>query len=461
LKATLSSTERQMVIVALLLAAVVGLFIAAESGQRRLEHVSQRVEQAAQRERVLADFSQLLSEAESSQRGYLLLGDPHYLAPYQEAARNLPKTLQGLDDAFASAEATMRSEVAQLKQLSSARFAEMDEALRLYRERGRAPAVQMLRTDVGAATMTQITERVSRIQAEESSNVLQASHSWQISRWVNFAITSAALLTSLSLVLLLSRLVLGHVRSKEREAQDLAERQTELEGLVKRRTEELSELSTHLQSVAEQEKSALSRELHDELGGLLVAARMDVSWLENRLATKDPETQAHFKRIHEALQAGVDVKRRVVENLRPTLLDNLGLLPALRWQVAEACGRAGLKYIERYPPTELQLTPEASIAIFRIVQEALTNILKHARAQTAEISLELQGSWLVLRMRDDGVGLPLERLQTLRSHGLAAMRQRATGLGGRLQVTHPAPHGTEIEVRMPLERVLAQPAASA
>jgi signal transduction histidine kinase len=157
----------------------------------------------------------------------------------------------------------------------------------------------------------------------------------------------------------------------------------------------------------------------------------------------------------------VDVKRRVVENLRPTLLDNLGLLPALRWQVAETCGRAGLRYLERYPPTELQLTPEASIAIFRIVQEALTNILKHARAQTVEISLELQGPWLVLRIRDDGVGLPLERLQAPRSHGLAAMRHRASGLGGRWLVVRPGGRGTEIEVRLPLERVLAQPAASA
>src|SRR5882762_6168856 len=115
---------------------------------------------------------------------------------------------------------------------------------------------------------------------------------------------------------------------------------------------------------------------------------MDFTWLEDRVATSDAEVQAHFKRVHDALQAGVDVKRRVVENLRPTLLDNLGLFPALRWQVADTCGRAGLKCTERYPPEELSLTPEASIAIFRIVQEALTNILKHAQARNVEISIE-------------------------------------------------------------------------
>jgi signal transduction histidine kinase len=460
-KVTLSSTARQMIVLALLLAAVVGLFIAAESGQRRLEHASQRVEQAAQRERALADFSQLLSQAESSQRGYLLLGDPRYLGPYEEAAHNLPKALQRLDDVFTGAEPSVRAEVAAVKQLSNAKFSEMAETLQMYHERGRGPAVQLIRGDFGSGTMTQIADPVRKIQAEETNNVLAASHSWQTSRWVSLATTTGALVTTLSLVLLLSRLVLRHVRSKEREAEDLAERQAELEQLVKRRTEELSELSTHLQSLAEQEKAALSRELHDELGGLLVAARMDISWLEDRVAPSDPQTQAHFKRVHEALQAGVDVKRRVVESLRPTLLDNLGLLPALRWQVADTCGRAGLKFTERYPPTELQLTPEASIAVFRIVQEALTNVLRHARAQSVEISIESQGAWLVLRIRDDGVGLSLERVRALRSHGLAAMRHRAVGLGGRWQANRIGARGTEIEVRLPLERVLARPAASA
>src|SRR6202140_622217 len=164
---------------------------------------------------------------------------------------------------------------------------------------------------------------------------------------------------------------------------------------------------------------------------------MDVSWLEDRVATSDPEVQAHFKRVHDALQAGVDVKRRVVENLRPTLLDNLGLFPALRWLVSDTCGRAGLKCTERYPPEELSLPPEASIAVFRIVQEAMTNILKHAKARNVEISIESRHQSLIVSVRDDGVGLPLERLQALRSHGPAGMGHRAVGLGGQWRVVLP------------------------
>ncbi len=450
----MSSTARQMVLVALLLAAVLGLFIAAQSGQRRLEDASREVQRAAQRERALADVWQLVRGAESSQRGYILTDNASYLMPFQEAAGTLPQALAALQRAYADASAGQRAQVAEVSMLINTKFQEMRATLEAYRTRGRAAALELVRSDVGMLTMQRIDDRVRSIDKRSTADILEASQTWQTRKWVGLATTTAALAASIGLVLLLSRLAVRQVRFRERQAADLAQRQAELEQLVEQRTTELSELSTHLQSLAEQEKSALSRELHDELGGLLVAARMDVSWIEERLKTQDPELQAHFRRVHEALQSGVEVKRRVVENLRPSLLDNLGLFPALRSQVADTCRRAGLKCLERYPREELQLTPEASITVFRIVQEALTNIVKHARAGTIEVSIEQRPPWLVLLIRDDGVGLPLERLQALRAHGLAAMRQRAAGLGGLWQMRRPPGGGTEIEVRLPLERVL-------
>jgi signal transduction histidine kinase len=455
----MSSIARQVVLVALLLAAVLGLFVAAESGQRRLEDASRQVQQAAQRQGALANVWLLVRQAESSQRGYILTDNSNYLMPFQEASGNLPQALARLEQAFAAA-TPVRTDIAEVERLVNAKFAEMRDTLEAYRTRGRAAALELMRTDIGVLTMRRIDDRVRSVEKSETANILQASETWQTRRWVGLATTTAALAATIGLVLLLSRLVMRQLRFREREATELAQRHVELERLVEQRTEELSELSTHLQSLAEQEKSALSRELHDELGGLLVAARMDVSWIEERLKSQDPEVQAHFGRVHEALQSGVDVKRRVVENLRPSLLDNLGLFPALRSQVADSCGRAGFRCIERYPEEELHLTPESSITVFRIVQEALTNIVKHARAQRVEVTVEPRAPWLILRIRDDGVGLPLERLRALRSHGLAAMRQRAAGLGGQWQVRRPATGGTEVEVRLPLERVLEEiPAA--
>jgi signal transduction histidine kinase len=456
--AVLSSTARQVIVVGLLLAAIVGLFIAATTGQHQLEEASHRIEQAARRAYALGEDMQLLTQAESGQRGYILLGDPAYLGPYEDAVEKLPATLQRLDAAFSSSEPTVQADVDEIAKLSRSKFAEMRETLDLYRSRGRGAATALIRSDYGQRTMSQISERVGRIQAAETYDMLDASLSWHSNRWLNLGIMSGALAACIFLVLLLRRLIVRYIYSKEQEAQGLAERQAELEHLVKKRTEDLSDLSTQLQTVAEKERAALSRELHDELGGLLVAARMDLSWLEEKVGSADPDIKAQFKRVQDALQAGVDLKRRVVEHLRPTLLDNLGLLSALRWQVADSCGRAGLNCVEHYPSEELNLIPEASIAIFRIVQESLTNILKHAQAQNVEVFVAVVGESLVIRVGDDGVGLPADRRRTVRSHGLAAMRHRAIGLGGEWRIVR-AERGTQIEVRLPMARIEVSRAA--
>jgi len=453
----MNSAARQLLLVGLLLATVISLFVAAESGERQLAEASRRVERAARRANALGEILQVLITAESGQRGYILLGEPAYLLPYQEALTKVAPDLRELDAAFGTADPKTRASVAEIGNLSRLKFAEMRETLDLYRVGGRTSAIALMRTDFGYKAMSQITGRVREIQRAEADDMLQASRSWRTDRSVSLAIMSAALASSLFLVLLLRRLVLRYMSSKEHEAQRLAERQAELERVVKRRTEDLSELSTHLQSLAEKEKSALSRELHDELGGLLVAARMDVSWIEERVGGSDPELLAHFKRLQDALLEGVDLKRRVVENLRPTLLDNLGLVPALRWQVADTCGRAGLTCVEHYPQAQLNLVPEASIAIFRIVQESLTNILRHAQARNVELAVETQGKSLVIAVRDDGVGLPDDRREALRSHGLAAMRHRASALNGRFRASRLASGGTQIGVRLPLERITAAP----
>lgn len=451
----MNSAARQLLLVGLLLATVIGLFVAAESGESQLAQASRRVERGARRANALGEILQVLIQAESGQRGYILLGEPAYLLPYQEALVRVAPDLRELDAAFATADPKTRASVAEIGNLSRSKFAEMAKTLELYRDGGRTSAIALMRTEFGYRAMAQATEHVRQIQRAEADDMLQASHSWRIDRSVSLAVMSAALASSLFLVLLLRRLVARYMSSKEDEAQRLAERQTELERVVKRRTEDLSELSTHLQSVAEKEKSALSRELHDELGGLLVAARMDVSWIEARVGGSDPELLAHFKRLQEALLGGVDLKRRVVENLRPTLLDNLGLVSALRWQVADSCGRAGLVCVEHYPQAPLTLVPEASIAVFRIVQESLANILKHAKARNVELTIETRGNFLVITVCDDGVGLPDDQREALRSHGLAAMRHRATALNGQFRASRLAAGGTQIEVRLPLERISA------
>ncbi|HTT06792.1 MAG TPA: histidine kinase [Steroidobacteraceae bacterium] len=227
-----------------------------------------------------------------------------------------------------------------------------------------------------------------------------------------------------------------------------------LESRVRRRTAELSALSSHLQQISEKERAALARELHDELGGLLIAVKMDVSWLHKRWPHPTPEIQSRWARVLKLLDDGVDFKRRVVENLHPTLLDNMGLLPAVRWIVEETCVRAGLQYTEIYPEQEPQLTEDAAIMVFRLVQESLINVVKHAHATHVRVQIDLDAAEMHVLIEDNGSGIEPERRDALSSHGLAVMRHRVRSSGGALQLDVASHGGTRVFARFPLSRIL-------
>jgi two-component system sensor histidine kinase UhpB len=137
------------------------------------------------------------------------------------------------------------------------------------------------------------------------------------------------------------------------------------------------------------------------------------------------------------------------------LLDNMGLFAALRWQFKETCRRAGLKCTETIPESEFKFSPDAAIGVFRIAQEAMTNILKHAEAKSADLSVGIEGDAFVLRVSDDGKGIPPHRLQTNTSHGLASMRHRIAALGGTWEVRSAGTKGTIVIAQIPLPKMLS------
>jgi signal transduction histidine kinase len=437
----------------LLIGFLVGLFFIAAAGQTRLNAAEERVHNSEEREQALDDFLALIADAESEQRGYLLTGESSYRQSYGAAAAKLAPALDRLHESYASGKEPAE-EMSRLRMLSEQKLDELDEALALYDKAGLDPAMSATRTDLSKRTTNDILKSIAVLRKEESAELAAATARWQsdfrLSRWI----TLGGAILNIGLVALATGLVYGDMRRRARLATDLRDQKRELARQVEERTAELTALSTHLQGVSELEKSALSRELHDELGGLLVAARMDLSWLQHRLPTSDPAIEQRFKRIHESLSAGVDLKRRVVEELRPTLLDNMGLFAALRWQFKESCRRTGLRCTESIPETELRFTPDAAIGVFRVAQEALTNILKHAEAKSADLAVDIQQDTFVMRISDDGKGMLPPRRPTMPSHGLASMRHRIAALGGSWEVSTPPAGGTIVTARIPLRSML-------
>jgi signal transduction histidine kinase len=435
----------------LLIGFLIGLFFLASAGQTRLNAANERVHASQLRQQALIEFAALVTNAESAQRGYLLTGEAAYLEPYGEAVAKISVALDRLHQEYGH---DANGDVFEkLSLLTGKKLGELADSVALYKKRKTSFAVNAIGTDVGKRTMDEIVSIVGAMQADEASELATATAQWQTDfhfwRWI--AAIGAVL--NIALVVLATYLVLGDMRRRARQTVSLRDQKLELERQVEARTQQLTSLSTHLQGVSEQEKSALSRELHDELGGLLVAARMDLSWLQQRLPSSDANIEQRFKRIHESLSAGVDLKRRVVEELRPTLLDNMGLYAALRWQFKETCRRKGMLCTECIPESELKFNPDASIGVFRIAQEALTNILKHSDAKVADLTIEIRENAFELRVTDDGKGVSPQRLES--SHGIASMRHRAAALGGSLEVTAGAGGGgTIVTARFPLRGLL-------
>jgi signal transduction histidine kinase len=218
----------------------------------------------------------------------------------------------------------------------------------------------------------------------------------------------------------------------------------ELDRLVEARTLELSALSSHLQNLAEKEKSELARTLHDELGGLLTAAKMDLSWLQSRLDT--PAHQERLTQLGSVLDEAMSLKRRVVEDLRPSLLDHFGLATALRTYVESTCGKAGITADIRLPDEDQTVPKDIAITLFRIVQEGLSNIIRHSGAKHVTLELGASGGEYSVSLQDDGHGFDPKGAHDGWRHGIMGMQHRVRALSGRFALESTPGQGTMLRV---------------
>jgi signal transduction histidine kinase len=446
--------------VALALVLPVFLFVYAELGQARLRDATAELTASESRQATIEEFLRTLLDAEAAQRGFLLTEDKAYLAPYDPSVRRLPQLLDELEASYR--QAGSRAGLAAVRDLrlkAGMKIGELSASLRLYGEFGRPAAIALVYTDLGKRTIDEIRARAAGLMNVEAQIRSATLATWVRGIRVTRALIILATLLGMGFLIAFGLLLGREMRRREAEAIELDARNRELDLMVQERTRNLSALSSHLQDVSEAEKAALARELHDELGGLLVAAKMDLMWLRRKLDNGDPTLAERWNRVQKSLEQGVDLKRSIIENLRPTLLDNLGLVAALRWLVSETARRSGLKCHEHYCEEELgDLSPEANIALYRIAQECLTNIMKHAQATEVDFELDCTDEFITLLVRDNGRGIGQRHGGLPQSYGIAGMQHRVSAFGGTMSVEpgHRG-QGTVVTVDLPRERA-RQPA---
>lgn len=259
------------------------------------------------------------------------------------------------------------------------------------------------------------------------------------------------------------------ITDRKRASAALEEANRQLERRVAQRTGELSaalarlrELTAYLDSVREEERTRIAREVHDELGSLLVALKMDVNWLDRRLGEQQARDAAAAQAMRQQMRAkcgnmsrliedAVESVGRIITDLRPSILDHQGLWAAIEWQAHEFTQAAELRLDWDVDGQPLPPLPNgAATAVFRIFQEILSNIGRHAQAQAIQVRIFHSGEELVLRVRDDGCGAHLDVFEDASAYGVMGMRERARHLGGRLDIQSRPGAGCAIELRMPI-----------
>lgn len=219
---------------------------------------------------------------------------------------------------------------------------------------------------------------------------------------------------------------------------------------LKRAEEESINLSRHLQAAREEERRKMSREIHDELGQALTAAKMELGLLSTVLCNQPDRFNEKVKSIRGLIDVSIQTVKRVSTGLRPLVLDELGLCPAIEWQAGEFQRRTGIVCEVDIEPDYPKFDQEISTALFRIMQEALTNVVRHAGAKRVSVRLRVEGEGVVLKVEDNGKGIGREKVHSPHSFGLIGMRERARAYGGAVEITGSPKRGTTLLVTIPI-----------
>ena len=389
----------------------------------------------------------LVIDAETAERGYLLTGRKAYMEPYHNAIEALPETMAKLKEHYASRPVHAQA-LARLEELIAAKLSELATTIDMY-DAGRTEAWrELMLSDIGKEQMEALRAAAEAMLVDEADAGERARKEvYDALKVSRIGIGAMTALSLLALYLYLRQTQAYDTLRREQQSIVKAERD-QLGAEVKRRTAELTELSRHLVTAREDERSHLARELHDELGALLTTAKLDTARIRTRIGTLSPEASERLVHLNETLNSGIALKRRIIEDLRPSSLSNLGLVAALDIQLLEFAKASGIAVDSVLEPVALR--PEVELTVYRLIQEALNNTSKYARAGRVRVTLSRRDDGLAeVCVSDDGVGFD-QAAHKASAHGLVGMRYRVEAEGGVLTVTSAPGEGTRIAATLPV-----------
>lgn len=385
----------------------------------------------------------LLVDAEASALSFLLMRNDMYLEPYRITAAKLEPLMASMNFDIPP-ESEDHADLQILKRLVDAKFQYLGEML----SQGKVPvALSEDHGELGKQLMDEIRVRLSvlktrREKAHKDLENMYLERAENI-QYMGYVLGFASLLLIVSLFLVQQRQVALRARIHDL----LKSENSRLEAKVSARTRELSNLASHLTNAREEERHHIARELHDEMGSALTAAKMDASWLRRSLGSQvSDDIQERMLRLIESISTTITLTRRLVDDLQPPLLKGLGLVEALR-ALSEQF-QMDIPVEMDLPEHALPLPQSQSLALFRIAQESLTNVRKYAGATQVKLGLFEEEGMVVLSVRDNGVGFETHNIE-IHGHGIAGIKHRTQMFSGSLTLRSAPGKGTHLEVRMP------------
>lgn len=398
-------------------------------------------------------LAQSMLDAETGQRGYLLTNRKEYLQPYDKALKTIAESFQFLDNYY-SKDDSSTAIVGKLHTLINSKLSELSETMRLYDEGKMEAATQLVLSDIGKEKMEAVRQLTAELVARETTNVAIGRQSIHDTLWLSrIGVTVLSCLSLLALFLYL-RQTSALERQREEQRRLVQIERDRLEREVSQRTAQLTELTDHLQTAREDERHRLARNLHDELGALLTSAKLDAARIRSRLAGTAPEALERLAHLVDTLNSSIALGRRIIEDLRPSTLSNLGLVATLEILARDFATNSGITVHSDLAPVKLET--DAELVVYRLVQESITNITKYARAKNVWIGLKAHEGRVEITVRDDGVGFDTS-VQPRSAYGLVGMRYRVEAEGGSLQLVSAPGEGTLIRVVLPESVVVAAP----
>ena len=425
--------------------AALAMFLISEASYQNASASFERLSEQSDARREVQTLWRSLTDAETGQRGYLLTDRKEYLKPYIVGQAEARRSIDWLNRYY-SADPATQALMTQVTQAARNKLAELAETNRLKDEGKEQAWRELVLSNIGAERMDAVRSFSAKLLKIEDAKAEESRKSVMETLLLNrIGVTAMTALSLLALYMYL-RQTTALTREREAQRQQVQAERDQFEGVVLLRTAQLTELARHLQSVREDERHRLARELHDELGALLPAAKLDVARLKSRLGVVTPEVLERLQHLSDGLNSGIALKRRIIEDLRPSSLSNLGLVSALEILVREWGQRGEIEVDTAFEPVRLR--PAGELTVYRLVQEALTNITKYARATHVEVLLSSDNGQVHVSVRDNGVGFDTSAPRAS-AHGLLGMRYRLETEGGKMTMESAPGKGTLIRADLP------------